>query len=531
MMYARNKKLHRMPLSRRKFLGGTLGLGAGLSVPTLLSLPGVVHAEADGGKLVVAHVEEVGTLDPKVWGGFAAIYVQTQIYDTLMREDPETGEILPGLAVAWESPDPLTFRYTLREGVKFHNGEPVTAEDVAFTFNRIADPNEGAWEQYMFVNVKEAVALDDNTVEVHMNRFDHQFQFIGYFEGGNILNKKHVESLKGEIGNNPVGAGPYKFVERDPSVVVLERFEDYWEEGKPHFDRIEFRNIKDSTTIIAGLQRGDIHLSYDVPTDQARLLENSDKVDIQVAPGWEHTLLHMANQKEPFNDKKIRQAMRLAVDPGAALAAFDPKYIKPAYGAFVPENVPFNAYGETEGRFKTNIEQARALLAESSKPNGFSATVAVNPGSRYEALALAIQQQVKPLGIDLVIKKLPAPDTIALAYSHDFDMILMYWISDYTDISSFLLQWYGPNGKQYGPNFTEYKNSAYDEQFEKALYTTDDIESAAAFKECQRILTEDQPSLCLAFPQTVRFQSSKLKGAHTAPVYVYDRYADLYFEA
>jgi ABC-type transport system substrate-binding protein len=505
-------------------------VGAGLSIPGLLSMPGVASAQVRGGTLVVAHVEEVGTLDPKVWGGFAAIYVQTQIYDTLLRQDPVTGKILPGLAESWENPDPLTYRYKLREGAKFHNGEPVTADDVAFTFNRIADPEEGAWEQYMFVNVKEAVALDPLTVEVRMNRFDHQFQFIGYFEGGNILNRKHVETLKGEIGNNPIGAGAFRFVERDPSIVVLERFEDYWEEGHPYIDRIEFRNIKDSTTIVAGLQRGDIHLTYDVPTDQARLLERADFVEIQVAPGWEHTLLHMANQKAPFSDKKVRQALRFAIDPGAALAAFDPKYIKPAFGSFVPENVPFSAFSETEGGYKPDIEKAKALLAESSMPEGFTATVAVNPGSRYEALALAIQQQVKPLGVELIIKKLPAPDTIALAYSHDFDMILMYWISDYTDISSFLLQWYGPNGGQFGPNFTEYSNPTYDKHFETSLYTTDEAERAAAFKECQRILTEDQPSLCLAYPQTVRFQAAKLGGVPTAPVYVYDRYADVYFE-
>ena len=155
--------------------------------------------------------------------------------------------------------------------------------------------------------------------------------------------------------------------------------------------------------------------------------------------------------------------------------------------------------------------------------------MAVNPGVRYEALALAIQQQVKPIGIDFTIQRLPAPDTIALAYSHDFDTILMYWISDYTDISSFLLQWYGPNGGKFGPNFTEHAHAEYDKHFETSLYTTDDAEREAAFKECQRILTQEQPSLCLAFPQTVRFQSARLTGAPTSPVYVYDRYADISF--
>ncbi len=515
--------------TRRQFLKRSLGAGAAVGATSLV-LPRIVEAKTEGNTLIVAHVEEVGTLDPKVWGGFAAIYVQTQIYDTLMREDPVTGELKPSLAVSWENPDPLTYRYTLREGAKFHNGAPVTAEDVAFTFNRIADPKEGAWELYMFVNVEEAVALDDLTIEVRMKQPDHQFQFIGYFEGGNILNKAHAMELGGGIGTNPVGAGPYKFVDRDPSRVVLEAFEDYYE-GKPPIERIEFRNIKDATTIIAGLRSGDIHLSYDVPRDQAVILERSEDVTIQTAPGWEHTLLHMANQKAPFSDVNVRRAIRHAIDPGAALAAFGKEYIQPAYGAFIPPNVLFSAHDETKGSYPSDIEKAKALMAESSVPDGFAAKMAVNPGVRYEALALAIQQQVKPLGIDITIQRLPAPDTIALAYSHDFDMILMYWISDYTDISSFLLQWYGPNGGEFGPNFSEYANPTYDKHFETSLYTTDDSEREAAFKECQRILTQDQPSLALAFPQTVRFQSSRLTGAPVAPVYVYDRYADLAFEA
>jgi peptide/nickel transport system substrate-binding protein len=513
--------------TRRQFLQRSLGAGAAVGASSLV-LPRIVEAKTEGNTLVVAHVEEVGTLDPKVWGGFAAIYVQTQIYDTLIRQDPVTGVLQPSLAVSWENPDPLTYRYTLREGAKFHNGAPVTAEDVAFTFNRIADPKEGAWELYMFVNVDEAVALDDLTIEVRMKQPDHQFQFIGYFEGGNICNKAHVQELGGGIGTNPVGAGPYRFIDRDPSRVVLEAFEDYYE-GKPAIERIEFRNIKDATTIVAGLRSGDIHLSYDVPRDQAVILERSDDVTIQTAPGWEHTLLHLANQKPPFNDVKVRQALRYAIDPGAALAAFSKKYIEPAYGAFIPPNVPFSAHDETEGGYTPDIEKAKALMAESSMPDGFAANMAVNPGVRYEALALAIQQQVKPLGIDLTIQRLPAPDTIALAYSHDFDAILMYWISDYTDISSFLLQWYGPNGGEFGPNFTEHADAAYDKLFETSLYTTDEAERAEAFKECQRILTERQPSLCLAFPQTVRFQSARLTGAPVLPVYVYDRYADIAF--
>ena len=513
--------------SRRQFIKRSLGAGAILGVPSLV-FPQNVEAKTEGNTLVVAHVEEVGTLDPKVWGGFAAIYVQTQIYDTLMRQNPVTGELEPSLAITWENPDPMTYRYTLREGAKFHNGAPVTAEDVAFTFNRIANPDEGAWEQYMFVNVKEAIALDELTVEVTMKQPDHQFQFIGYFEGGNILNKQHVMKLGDGIGTNPVGAGPYRFVDRDPSTVILEAFDDYYG-GKPAIERIEFRLIKDATTIVAGLRSRDIHLSYDVPRDQAIILERSDDVEIQTAPGWEHTLLHMSNGKEPFSDPKVRQALRYAIDPGAALAAFSKKYIEPAYGAFIPPNVPFNAFDETEGSHTPDLEKAKALLAESSVPNGFKADMAVNPGVRYEALALAIQQQAKPLGVDITIKRLPAPDTIALAYSHDFDMILMYWISDYTDISSFLLQWYGPNGGQYGPNFTEYSNPEYDKHFETSLYSTDDTEREAAFKGCQRILTQDQPSLCLAFPQTVRFQSARLAGAPVAPVYIYDRYADLAF--
>ena len=128
--------------TRRQFLQRSLGAGAALGASSLV-LPRIVEAKTEGNTLVVAHVEEVGTLDPKVWGGFAAIYVQTQIYDTLIRQDPVTGVLQPSLAVSWENPDPLTYRYTLREGAKFHNGAPVTAEDVAFTFNRIADPKEG----------------------------------------------------------------------------------------------------------------------------------------------------------------------------------------------------------------------------------------------------------------------------------------------------------------------------------------------------------------------------------------------------
>jgi len=318
------------------------------------------------------------------------------IHDGLLKPMPGVGSA-PSLAESWSmSKDMLSADFTLRANARFHNGDPVTAEDVKFSFERY----RGGAAKVLKDNVKEIQTPAPNRVRFVFKAPWADFPaFYGTFvaSAGWVVPKKYVERV-GEDGfrKAPIGAGPYKFVSLQPGVeLVVEAFERYWRKP-PSIKRLVFRSLPDETTRAAALKSGEV--------DLAMLLTGPTAQDIRHTPGMRLVApllgifwLDFPEQwdpKSPWADKRVRLAASLAVDRQALNEAETIGLSKPV-GSIVPRDFDFALAFEAP---PYDPPRARQLLAEAGYPNGFDAGD-INPFPPYNAMGEAIQGWLQAVGI------------------------------------------------------------------------------------------------------------------------------------
>ena len=216
----------------------------------------------------------------------------------------------PAVAETWEAVDPTTYVFTLRDGVTFHDGSPLTAEDVVFTIEWNMDKANASQLAAFFASVKSVEATADNEVTVTLSKPDAQFQYSMAHMSGFIMNKAQLESSGETFGTPdvlPLGTGPYKLVEFVPDDhVTLERYEDYW--GEPGAaQRIVIRQIPDSQTRLLAMQSGEIDGTFDVPISEVDQWEGLDGVTVITAPSNGVYQLILDQETPPFDDLHVRR--------------------------------------------------------------------------------------------------------------------------------------------------------------------------------------------------------------------------------
>jgi peptide/nickel transport system substrate-binding protein len=363
-------------------------------------LVGVTSATAapDGTLTIGMHFTPVARwLDPAEGEStITPFFLLYTIHDGLLKPMPGVGSA-PSLAESWSmSKDMLSADFTLRANARFHNGDPVTAEDVKFSFERY----RGGAAKVLKDNVKEIQTPAPNRVRFVFKAPWPDFPaFYGTFvaSAGWVVPKKYVERV-GEDGfrKAPIGAGPYKFVSLQPGVeLVVEAFEQYWRKP-PSIKRLVFRSLPDETTRAAALKSGEV--------DLAMLLTGPTAQDIRRTPGMRLVApllgifwLDFPEQwdpKSPWADKRVRLAASLAVDRQALNEAETIGLSKPV-GSIVPRDFDFALPFEAP---PYDPPRARQLLAEAGYPNGFDAGD-INPFPPYNAMGEAIQGWLQAVGI------------------------------------------------------------------------------------------------------------------------------------
>jgi peptide/nickel transport system substrate-binding protein len=373
---------------------------------SLASVQGAAFAAAPVGQIVYGvHISLAPTwFDPAETSGIITPYMLLYaLHDAMVK--PMPGELMAaGLAQSWSvAEDGLSYDFVLRKGVSFHNGEPVTAEDVKFSFERYRGAAHGL--------LKERVAGVDTPDPQHI-RFrlkDPWPDFLTFYAeasgAGWIVPKKYVEKV-GDDGfkKAPVGAGPYKFVSFNPGVeLVLEAFDQYWRKP-PSVKRLVLRVIPDEATRLAALKRGEVDIAYSIRAELAEELVRTPgltlKPTVIQAPFW----LYFADQfdpKSPWHDQRVRQATGLAIDYKTINQALTLGHSL-ITGSIIPENFEF--YWKPPAPVY-DPEKARQLIAEAGYPNGFDAgfyTCDVSYGNLGEAVlnnlaAVGIRAKLRPL--------------------------------------------------------------------------------------------------------------------------------------
>jgi peptide/nickel transport system substrate-binding protein len=345
-----------------------------LAASLLLLVVCVAPAAAADGQLTWAvHITLAPTwFDPAETPGLITPYMlMYALHDALLKPMPGQASA-PSLAESWSaSPDGLSYEFVLRKGARFHNGEPVTAEDVKFSLERY----RGAANKTLKANVAAVEISDPRRLRVKLKKPWPDFMtfYTSATGAGWIVPKKYVEQV-GEDGYKkaPIGAGPYKFVSFTPGVeLVLEAFDQYWRKP-PSVKRLVFRVIPDEATRLAALKRGEVDIAYSIRGELAEEVQRVPglalKPTVIQSPFW----LYFPEQwdpKSPWHDRRVRQAVNVAVDRKGASQALTLGH-SPITGSIIP--VGFDFFWQPPAPVH-DPARAKKLLAEAGYANGFDA--------------------------------------------------------------------------------------------------------------------------------------------------------------
>jgi peptide/nickel transport system substrate-binding protein len=433
-----------LTLSRRSLLRLALAGGAFALAPSaLIAAEGEgAGAPVSGGTLTIgADADPIG-LDPTTLTAFSSHDFTALIYTGLLRWNAQM-EIEPDLAVSYEMPDDKTYIFKLREGVKFHNGQDFSAEDVKYTFDRILDPATASKLQAQYSSIKAVTVVDPTTVKFELETPTAAFlNYLATNPDGAII-PRGVENLD----TAPVGTGPFVFESYQPNQqFTLTANPDYYEDGLPYLSKVIFRFYKDQSTLSSALRSRAIDMTWLKDPKVAALMTRTAPQLVSAPGQTSRTFPVWLNMKAPpLDDVRVRRALSLATDREACLQTVLGGSGK--VGAMLPESQVggYDGVGEMP-YYNYDPEAAKTLLAEAGYADGIDLgdyiVVAANPLD--VACAQILQQQWQAAGITVRLMPMetapllsqwssgawPTLLSVALSWSSDADVIFQYLVSD-----------------------------------------------------------------------------------------------------
>jgi peptide/nickel transport system substrate-binding protein/oligopeptide transport system substrate-binding protein len=394
------------------------------------------------------------------------------VYDALVRYDAD-GKVVPGLAKSWEGVDNQTFLFKLHEGVKFHNGEPFTAHDVKYSFERVLDPKTASPRVWVFDKIRgakefnqgnaESVAgikvIDNYTLMIELEQPFAPFISMLGMPAAHVVCKKEIEKYADpkDYRLNPVGTGPYKWKLYNPGDrVEFEANLDYFT-GRPYLDGIVYRVIKDSQTAVAEFEAGYLD-SLGIPSaERERFLAHPKYKDhIVVSTSNFNWFIAFMNNKEPYTDVRVRQALCYAIDKDLIMQTVRKDIAIATYGPIPPG---LDGYRPDLRSYPYNPEKAKQLLAAAGfKPGELKFKIAYSDSTSNLQLLEPIQQMLQAVGFDAQLEGMERTAFFAAVRAGEVDCYLLNWGMDYPDAENYLFPLFhtanwGPGGN--GPRFSD----------------------------------------------------------------------------
>lgn len=359
-----------------------------------------------GGTLTFGLLDDPASLDPHVYSGDQTMVLKQVVYSTLVRFGQEGGGFVGDLAESWEVPEPTRYIFTLVDGATFHDGTPVTAEDVRFSLERILDPATSATRHADLQVITDINVVDDRTVELTLESPNAALlAFLARPESA-IVSKAHVES-GASLATEMMGSGPFMLQDYEQGVeIVVERHPDYHVDGVPYLDAIRFIPISDESTRVNALLSGEVQATHFIPWTAMNQIDSSPDFDLYL-----HTdavlFLQFNVQRPPFDDQRVRQAVAHAINrEGVIRAAFLGRGSTITGGVIPSEHWAHNE--GLEGTYSYNPDRARELLEEAG---AVGATVTIDTYSLPFAVRTAevVQSSLQQIGLnaDIAVSEWP----------------------------------------------------------------------------------------------------------------------------
>ena len=451
--------------------------------------------------LIAAIGGEPDQLDPHVTSAYFSFQVLENVFDTLVEPDDNL-VMQPALAESWAvSEDLLTWSFKLREGVTFHDGSPFTSADVVYSFNRIID--EALTPSWRFASVTEVVAVDDYNVDIVVSApSPNLLAAIGGYKGMAIVSQANVES--GEIVTNPIGTGPFS-VESYTAAdkIVLTANENYWG-GAPAIDGLEFRFISEGSTALTALRNGEIHWTDSIPPQTVSSLGSESGITLGQVGSSDYWYLAMNQNRSPWNDVRVRQAVAYALDREALTTAalFGNATVNqtaiPAASDWASDYAPYSL----------DLEKAKALMAEAGVSSAEMELMVSSDYPETVTAAQVISAQLAEIGISVSITTLDFSTWLDGQANGTFDMLMMGWLGN-IDPDDF---YYAQHHSTGWANAQGYSNPEVDALLDAGRTSADYDARKQYYLDAAKLIVDEVSYLYVYNPDVVQAWSDDVSG-------------------
>ena len=490
----------------KKFV--TFWLVIAIVTAAALTVYGGTSTDGEASNSVVVGIsQDLDSLDPH-----SAVYAGTRevlfnLFEGLVKATSD-GNIEPAVAQSYEvAEDASSISFVIREGITFHDGTPVTAEDIKYSLERYAQIQG---EESAFADFSELEIVDDQTVNVVLREPNSEFIY-------ELTCAIVPEANDADINSNPIGTGPFKFVSFKPGEsLVVEKYADYWKEGLPYLDQVTFKVVTDTDSAINQLNAGTLDIFQYLTFDQTTTLNQNFNVlegSVNYVQG-----MFLNNAVEPFNDVRVRQALYYAVDRDLINEfLFGGK--AHVIGTNMIPAAEFYYNADTETTYSRDLDKARELLTEAGYPNGFEFTITVpNNYAPHEGTAQIIAESLAEVGIKANINLVEFNTWYADAYVDRKYEATVVAVDGRLAPNS----WFDKNLSTASNNFTNYSNPEFDELYKKAMAAIDLDEKAGYYKEMQQLLADDAASIYIQDPANLVAVNAALEGYVFFPIAAQD---------
>lgn len=504
--------------------------------------------------IIIATNSDIVDLDPHGSNDVPSSNVRNNIYDTLVYQTPEL-ELVPSLAKSWEQLDELTWVFELRDDVVFHDGSKFNAEVVKANFDRVLDPLVGSARSFLFSVITDVEVLDEYKVQIKTEYpFAPLLAHLAH-DGGGMLSKEAIEkdyenafkeagvsreeleALKDEdeeeyeeklaivqetlgqyVTLNPAGTGPFKLESRTPGEqLTLARFDDHWGE-KAKADKITFKVVGERSTRIAEIEAGTSHIIDNIGSENVEQLEANENVTVHYQDSVSLNYIGFNMNKEPFDNKLVRQAISWAIDGNVIVDGILDGYGLAAKGPLAPDVF---GYDESIEGIGYDIDKAKELLAEAGYADGFKTTIWTNDNADRVYIAEYVQQALKELNIEVEIQELEWGTYLDRTANGEHDMFILGWSTVTADADYGLYALFHSSAHGDTGNRSFMSNDELDDLLDKGRAEIDPEKRFEYYYRAQEIIVDEAPMVFINHTQYLNAYSNEVTGFDVNPLGIF----------
>ncbi len=471
-----------------------------------------------GGDLILDVLSDASSMDAHGSNDVVSSNIQANIYETLVKRN-DKNEIEAGLAEKWEQIDDMTWEFTLRDDVSFHDGEKFNADVVKANLDRIRDAEVASPRFFLFEMITDVQVVDEKTV-----RITTEFPFAPLLahlshNGGGMMSPKTIEAdyegmKNGKdpgavISEQPVGTGYFKFDSWDAgSQIKLVKNEEYWD-TPALVDSITFKVVPESATRIADLETGHAHIADPVQPNEVKRVNDSGNAKVNQKPSSSLSYIGFNTEKEPFNDVKVRQAIAMLINKEEIIEGVYEGFGIPAVGPLSPGIFGFN---KDVTVVEYDVEKAKELLKEAGYENGFKTSIWTNDNQQRMDTAILVQQKLKAANIDVEVEVMEFGAYLEKSAAGEHDMYILGWSNPTGDADYGMYALFHSSQKGNPGNRSFYDNPEVDKLLDEGRREADPAKRFEFYNQVQEHLVEDAPMVFIHHQEYLTGISNKIDG-------------------